>query len=168
MSEFSRMVDLRAIGAAPLKLAASAEECAALAKRFGLVAVNRFEAEVVLDTEGAAVTANGSLAADIVQSCAVSGEDLPVALAEPVALRFVPAEAATAEEIELEAGELDEIPFEGTAFDLGEALAQGLALAIDPFATGPGAEEARRKAGIASEGAGGAFAGLAALKDKLG
>lgn len=166
MSEFTRMIDLREIGEAPRKLAASAKECAALAKRFDLVAIEKLEAEVVLDTDGPAVTANGTLEANIVQSCAVSGEDLPVSISEAVALRFVPAGSARAEEIELDANQLDEIEFTGSAFDLGEALAQSLALAIDPFAIGPAAEEARRKAGIAAEGASGAFAALAALRGK--
>ena len=40
------------------------------------------------------------------------------------------------EEVELEADDCDEIEFDGTQFDLGEALAQSLALAIDPFLTG--------------------------------
>lgn len=167
MSEFTRIIDLREIGEAPRKLAASAEECTALAMRFDLVSVDRLEAEIVLDSDGPAVTANGTLQAEIVQSCAVSGEDLPVAISEMVALRFVPAGTAQAEEIELDADQLDEIDFTGSAFDLGEALAQTLALAIDPFAIGPKAEEARRKAGIGGEGAGGAFAALAALKGKL-
>jgi hypothetical protein len=37
---------------------------------------------------------------------------------------------------------------EGGRFDLGEALAQTLGLAIDPYLEGPNAEEARRKAGL--------------------
>ncbi|QYU69205.1 hypothetical protein J4558_03410 [Leptolyngbya sp. 15MV] len=36
-------------------------------------------------------------------------------------------------------------------FDLGEAVAQSLGLAIDPYAVGPEAEAARREAGIASD-----------------
>ena len=51
-------------------------------------------------------------------------------------------------EIELEAEDLDEIEYAGEKFDLGEAIAQSLALAIDPYAEGPNAEEARKKAGI--------------------
>ena len=52
-----------------------------------------------------------------------------------------------------------------SALDLGEAIAQSLALAVDPFATGPGAEQARKEAGLMDEGAAGPFAALAALKD---
>lgn len=167
MSEFTRMIDLRGIGNAPLRLEASAEECAALADRFALVAVNSFAAEVTLVPDGARVTAEGRIRADIVQSCAVSGEDLPVSIDAPVYLHFVPATPASRpEEIELEAEDLDEIEYTGGAFDLGEALAQDLALAIDPFATGPAAERARQEAGLAGEAASGPFAALAALKGK--
>lgn len=170
MSEFTRMVDLRGIGDAALRLTANPEERIALARRFGLVTVERLEAEIALAPEGGKVEATGRLEADIVQPCAVSGEDLPVAIREPVHLRFVPATSGAAkpdEEIELAADELDEIEFSGTQFDLGEALAQGLALAINPFAVGPKAEEARRRAGLIGEGGAGPFAGLAALKGML-
>lgn len=168
MSEFTRMIDLRGIGDAPLRLEASEAECAALAKRFGLVAVRRLAAEVRLLQDGAKVDATGRLKADVIQSCAVSGEDLPTAIDEPLHLRFVPAATAAVpdEEIELDANELDEIGYTGSAFDLGEALAQSLALAIDPFATGPEADKARQAAGLADEAAQGPFAALAALKPK--
>ena len=154
--EFSRPVDIRSIGNEPVKLEAGAAERAALAERFDLVSVDRLEAEVTLEPDGSEVQADGTLTADIVQSCAVSGDDLPVAIRETLTLRFVPADtlkpADPDEEIELEEDELDEIPYEGTAFDVGEAVAQSLALAIDPFAEGPGADEARRRHGVVEEG----------------
>ncbi len=164
--EFSRAFDVRQSEGKAVRLEASEAERAALARRFGLVAVNRLEADVVLNRDGLAVDASGRLSADFVQSCAVSGEDLPVAVDELLAFRFVPASDAHApdEEVELDAGDLDEIEYHGTHFDLGEAVAQSLALAIDPFACGPEAEEARRKAGIVDEEASGPFAALAALK----
>jgi hypothetical protein len=58
------------------------------------------------------------------------------------------------EEAELPANEPDEIEFSGEAFDLGEAVAQSLGLAIDPFAEGPNTDAARREAGIVQEGEG--------------
>jgi uncharacterized metal-binding protein YceD (DUF177 family) len=169
MSEFPRIYALRTLPSEPQVLTATAEECAALARRFALVAVKRLTATIALVADGATVRANGMLDADIVQSCAVSGEDLPVRIAAPVTLRFVPAVplAPTDEAVELSADELDDIEMDGTQFDLGEALAQELALAIDPYAEGPGAAEARRKAGIANEGENGPFADLAALKKSL-
>ncbi len=164
-AELSRMIDVRFLPEAPTEVVASEAECAALAARFDLVAVKTLKAAVTFDKAGAAVLAKGTLEADIVQSCAVSGEDLPVRVREKLALRFVPvAEHSPDEEVELDANALDEIEYDGTAFDLGEEIAQSLALAIDPFAEGPGANQARRKAGIISEEASGPFSALAALK----
>jgi len=104
------------------------------------------------------------LSADIVQSCAVTGDDLPVAISEPLALSFVPQAAAVEDEVALSEEELDEIPYAGTAFDLGEAVAQSLALAIDPYATGPNAERVRQEKGLADDPVSGPFAALSALK----
>ena len=162
--EFSRPVDRRHLPAGRVTLVASAEECAALTARFGLVSIGALEAEVRLTPDGEAIKAAGRLRAAIVQSCAISGEDLPAAIDEPLALRFVPPAPVTAEELELDASALDEISFEGHAFDLGEAVAQSLALAIDPFAVGPDAERVRKEAGLLDEAAAGPFAALAALK----
>jgi uncharacterized metal-binding protein YceD (DUF177 family) len=166
--EFSRMVDSHKIDPKPLHIGANKAECAALAKRFAIVAINRLEADVVLTADRDAVEVTGTLEAEIVQSCAVSGEDFPVAIHEPLSFRFVPERPLVPgeEEIELEEAELDEIPFLGRSFDLGEAIAQSLALAIDPYATGPNAEQARKQAGLLDEGAAGPFAALAALKDE--
>jgi uncharacterized metal-binding protein YceD (DUF177 family) len=166
MSEFSRIVDLRGITAKPVELIASADECRALARRCGIVSVDRLAASVSLEQDGNVVRATGTLSAAIVQSCAISGEDLPATIDEAVSLRFVPEGAPSRpdEEIELDENDCDEIPYSGTAFDLGEAVAQSLALAIDPYATGPNADAARKAAGIVSEGASGPFAALAALK----
>ncbi|MFM5906967.1 MAG: YceD family protein [Novosphingobium sp.] len=168
MSEFTRMIDPRLITAAPVTLVASPDECKALAARFGIVAVDSLEAEVSLEKDGPAVSATGRLTAAIVQSCAVSGEDLPVSVDEPIALRFVPDKGQhnPDEEVELDEDELDEIAYSGSQFDLGEEVAQSLALAIDPYLTGPNAEAARRKAGIVDESASGPFAALAALRGK--
>lgn len=161
--EFSRMVDATRFDGKPVTIEANEAERAALARRFGLVSIGRLEAEVVLAPDGPAVRANGTLTASIVQSCAVSGDDLAVAIDEPLALRFVPEPGAvSAAEIELSEDELDEIPFTGKSFDLGEAVAQSLALAIDPYATGPQADDVRRS-GLGDEAAG-PFAALSRLK----
>jgi uncharacterized metal-binding protein YceD (DUF177 family) len=166
VSEFSRMVDLRQIGPKPIALQADEAERRRLAGRFGIPQIDALAAEVSLEADGAEVAATGRLHARIVQSCAVSGEDFPVAIDEPIALRFVPVSSVThsEEEIELDDAACDEIEYEGTAFDLGEAVAQTLALAIDPFAEGPNAEAARKAAGLGDAGASGPFAALAALR----
>ena len=162
--EFSREVDERQVDLRPVTIEATAEERKALARRFDIVGIEQLQATVAFERSGEALMARGRLSASIVQSCAVSGEDLPVRIDEPLALRFVPAVQVEGEEVELEADELDEIPFEGHEFDLGEAVAQSLALAIDPYATGPEAERVRKEAGLGDEGSSGPFAALAALK----
>lgn len=166
MSEFSRLYHVNQLPAVTVILEADTAECAALAGRFQLVAVKHLQAQVSLSADGPAVQAAGRLVAEVVQSCAISGEDLTAQIDEPIALRFVPAIATPPdeEESELSALDYDEIELDGDRFDLGEALAQGLALAIDPFARGPGADAARRRAGLLDEGASGPFAALAALK----
>ena len=84
----------------------------------------------------------------------------PLTIAEPLLLRFIPARAPLEIELELAAEDCDEIEYSGTAFDVGEAVAQSLALAIDPFATGPLAEETRRSAGLLDQAGAGPFAAL--------
>lgn len=162
--ELSRPVDRRHLPAIPITIEATPDERTDLARRFGLIAVHDLQAKVTLERDGDAIDARGRLSASIVQICAVSGEDLPVRIDEPLAVRFVPAREVTEEEIELEEDELDEVPFEGHVFDLGEAVAQSLALAIDPYATGPEAERVRKEAGLSNEESSGPFAALAALK----
>ena len=164
--EFSRPFDIRQLDHRAVQLVADEAERTALARRFGIVRIDRLEAEVVLERQGEVLNANGTLVADIVQSCAVSAEDLAVEIREPIAFRFVPETAAHRpdEEVELEADELDEIEFSGTTIDLGEAVAQSVALAIDPFAIGPEAETARK---LLDAGSASPFAALAALKKDL-
>jgi uncharacterized metal-binding protein YceD (DUF177 family) len=162
--EFSRPVDRRNLTDKPLELVADEGERNALAERFGLVAIERLEASLSLAAEGEAVEAHGTLSADVVQTCAVTGDDLRLAISEPLTLRFVPETKIDVEEIELAEEELDEIAYSGTAFDLGDAVAQSLALAIDPYATGPNADAVRKEAGLGDEASSGPFAALAALK----
>ncbi|WP_066560698.1 YceD family protein [Croceicoccus bisphenolivorans] len=166
LSELSRWVAVRQSEGREIEVIADAAERERLAERFDLVRVDSLEAKVLIGKDGAAITANGRLTASFVQSCAVSGEDLPAEIDEPLALRFVPGtvEAAPDEEIELEAGDCDEIYFEGDRFDIGEAVAQSLALAIDPFATGPEAERIRREVGLAEPQKENPFAALKGLQ----
>jgi uncharacterized metal-binding protein YceD (DUF177 family) len=146
--EFSRPVDIRHIDGRARALSANETERAALAERFGLVRIDRLEANVTLERKGDIVLARGTLTAAIVQPCAVSAEDLDVGIEESIDLRFVPnapADHAPDAEFEIDAGELDDIEYDGTVIDIGEAVAQSLALAIDPFLTGPQAEDARAR-----------------------
>lgn len=165
-TEFSREFDVRQCEGKAAHIEANEAERAALSQRFGIVRIARLEADVVLHRKDRVVDATGTLSADIVQACAVSAEDLPATVREEIAVRFVPEVRIYApdEEIELSAEERDEIEYNGSHFDLGEAVAQTLALAIDPFAVGPEAAEARKRPELNGEPEAGPFAALKNLK----
>lgn len=171
-SELSRPVRVDTLGpsARTLEIEASAEERAALARRFGLEAIERLEAHVSIQRAGDEPVATGRLTAEVVQSCAVTGAPVPASIDEQFEVRFradAPA-AGSEEEVELGEEDLDVIFYDGGLIDVGEAVAETLALALDPYPRAPGAEEALREAGVKGEAEAGPFGGLAALKDKLG
>ena len=164
--EFSRKIDVRNLPNGALSLEADAVERAALAKRIGLEAVERLTAEATLVPVGGVIQVSGRIEAEVVQLCAISNEPLTMRISEPLTLHFVRGITPQKpdEEMEIDAEACDEIEFEGTQFDLGEQIAQTLALAIDPYATGPEAERVRHEAGLVDEASSGPFAALAALR----
>ena len=173
--EFSRLYRVDTLGAAPRSVAieAAEEERAALAGRFALQAVAALSARAELSRSGEAVTAAGTVRARVVQSCVATGEPVEAAVEEPFRIVFRPhPDAGPEEEIELSEGELDTVFYDGGAIDLGEAAAETMSLALDPFPRSPAAEAALREAGVRSEeevrAEASPFAGLAALKDKPG
>ena len=157
--ELSRPIKVKGLPGETVVIEADAGERAALAARFGLPGVDALHAEVALEQRGSAIRATGTLRAAIRQACAISGEDFPANIEESLDLRFVEQGAINPAleedgdiEIELEADDCDEIEYAGGSFDLGEAVAQTLGLAIDPYAEGPEADAARKAAGIVAEG----------------
>ncbi|MBN9990995.1 hypothetical protein JND45_16805, partial [Listeria monocytogenes] len=62
---------------------------------------------------------------------------------------------------------LDTMPYDGAAIDLGEAAAETMALALDPFPRGPNAAAALRAAGVISEEEAKPAGALAGLKGLL-
>ena len=168
--EFSRPVSLRQIDARPVTIEADEHERAALAQRFDIAGIERLVATLDLARDGAKVRISGTMDATIGQFCSVSGEEFRHSLEEDVALVFVPAAGHSGDgeeiEIELEREDLDEVEYEGDSVDVGEAVAQTLALSIDPYAEGPDADAARERAGITGDDApsGPLAEALAALK----
>ena len=152
-AEFPRPVRIDTIGDAPRTIAIEADEVerAALARRFGLLALDRLAATAAVARDGGTVRVDGRLSATVAQACIATGAPVPASIDEFFTLRFVPASGGTGGEIELDEADLDTIPYEGSAVDLGEAAAQTLALALDPFPRAPDAEAALRAAGVLSE-----------------
>ncbi len=175
MNEFSCLYRLDALSGEPKRaeIEAGPEEREALARRFGLVALDSLTAEAELRRSGEAVTAAGRLRARVTQSCVATAEPVEAEVAEDFRVDFrpMPADSRPEEEVELGEGELDVTFYEGGAVDLGEAVAQSLLLALDPYPRSPAAEAALREAGVKSEEEArleaSPFAALAALKGKL-
>lgn len=168
--EFSRAFRVDTLGDAPRRVSIEADEGerAALARRFGLVAIGRLTAEAEISRSGDTLHAEGQLSARVTQSCVATGEPIEAAIDEPFALRFVSEDHDIGDEVELSEADCDTLSYDGAAVDLGEAVAETLSLALDPFPRGPGAEAALKQAGVLSEGEAGPFAALKALKDKMG
>ncbi|HYJ31189.1 MAG TPA: DUF177 domain-containing protein [Allosphingosinicella sp.] len=170
--EFSRTVRVDTLGEAPrtLSIEADERERAALAERFGYVAIAGLSADVALTRTGETVTARGRLRAALEQSCVATGEPLGEALEESFAVEFRPHPAAGAdEEIEISESELDVVFYDGATIDVGEAVAETLSLAVEPYPRSHEAERALREAGVRSEEEARAESSpFAALKDRLG
>jgi len=170
--EFSRVVSIGTIGEQPRPMAIAAEEGerAALAKRFGLVGLARLEAALMLSRRGEEVAVRGRLAAAVTQACVASGEPVAAEVDAPFDILFRPQPdaAAAEEEVELSESEMDVVFHAGAEIDVGEAVAETLALALDPYPRAPDADEALKAAGVKSEAEAGPFGALAGLRDRLG
>lgn len=166
--EFSRPERIDTIGERErtVEIAAEPAERTRLAARFGLVGIDSLTARFAIRREAAGIAVRGTVTAAVTQACSVTGEPIAARVDEPVALLFVPA-LGDGEEVELDAGELDTMPYDGGAIDLGEAAAETMALALDPFPRSPAAEAALREAGVLSEDEAGPFGALAGLKAQL-
>jgi uncharacterized metal-binding protein YceD (DUF177 family) len=131
--ELHRPVPLARIGSGgfDVLIEANATECSALADRMQIPAVHALTCRFHLHREGdRVVVAHGHLHARVVQTCIVSLDDFEAVVEEAFRVRFVPA-GEESDDPDPESD--DEIPYEGDALDLGEAAAEQLGLALDPF-----------------------------------
>ena len=168
--EFSRIESLERLGRSskPVRIEATAQERAALARRLRLLALDRFAAEYMLVKEGQAIIANGRIEAALTQSCVATGEPVPEKLDEPFVIRFErePADQTPDDEIELSADDCDVIFFSGDRIDMGEAMAETLSLSMNPYPRAPDADRILREAGVLSEEDASPFAKLRELTNK--
>jgi uncharacterized metal-binding protein YceD (DUF177 family) len=117
---------------------------AELAALYGLPGISLLRGEFVLQHERAGViAAQLHMHARVTQICVVTLEPFDARIDERSELRFVPTGSLPESEgVELDAETLegpDEIPYAGDVIDLGAALAEQLALALDPYPRSPGA-----------------------------
>lgn len=138
--EFSRPLDITRVPAQGCteKIAAEPKECAALAERFGLPAIHSLKAELRISRwRGEGLKIKGSLVADIDQTCVVSLDIFRSTLEDSFESYFLPASSlAGSDEATIEESDAD--PFENGIIDMGEAVAEAMALALDPYPKKPG------------------------------
>jgi uncharacterized metal-binding protein YceD (DUF177 family) len=146
-AEFSRVfrIDELSPSGSTVTLAADAAECGALARRFGLLAMHALTATVRIAPRTASrsrrsVKLEGRFEAEVEQECVVTLEPVRSVVADSFVLRFAEDVAPEDTDVMLDAeGEDPPEPLVDGAFDLGEAVAELVALAIDPYPRAPGA-----------------------------
>lgn len=149
ISEFSRPQAVDKIPPAGLQLVISAttEECAAVAARLGLLQLDSLQAtlDIRRDGDGLAIDVSGTLTAAVQQACVVTLAPVAAKLTEAVTGCYMPPAAIPEEDGEFtladaEAPVID--PIIHGMIDVGELVAQHLALALDPYPRASGAETA--------------------------
>ena len=170
LPEYSRVVSLKDLGKDEMRLdlVASTEECAALARRFELSAIAGLRATGGLwRLGGGRVRLRAKLKAEVSQTCVVTLDPVVNQIEEDLDILF---ETDTNDLAALDMSfdpTSDREPLTGDSLDVGEIVAEELALSLVPYPkkhdialeTGPG-EEAR------DHPRGGPFEALAILKPK--
>ena len=112
---------------------------------------------------GRSISAEGRVVATLEQSCVVTSEPVAAHVDEPFALLFMPDPESSRPDEEIELGEqdCDVVFYDGATIDLGSAIADTLALSIDPYPRSASAEAALKEAGVLSEEQASPFAALA-------
>lgn len=117
---------------------ASAAERAALARRMGIPDVQSLVCRFrVTRCAAERFAASGHLSARVVQTCVITLDDFSAEVDEQFRLRFVPV-GEEADDIDPE-DPVDEVGYRDGVLDLGEAAAEQLGLALDPYPRRPGA-----------------------------
>lgn len=151
---------------ARLELVADDTERKGIAQRLGLDSLFCLEAHAVFFRKGEIVRVQGRLAASLEQSCVVTSQPVAAHVDEPFELIFMPEpkDAAPDEEVELGDSDCDIVFYDGSVIDLGSAIADTLALSLDPYPRSAGADAALKEAGVLTESEASPFAALAKLK----
>jgi uncharacterized metal-binding protein YceD (DUF177 family) len=139
-SEFSRVLPLEKVGqlAYTFNIEANERERELLTQRFNIRGIRFFKANFVI-RKGVGTgeyTVDGSVVADVVQSCVVSLEDVPAHLEFPIHLLLRQGQEedfALDIEANFEDNKVDLDFYQNYEIDLGELASQYLSLALDPY-----------------------------------
>lgn len=124
-------------------------ERVALARRFGLIELRSLKGKVTVKPwRRHGLVAEGKYTAELVQACVATLEPIEARLSESFIVHYLPEEmiertpavsADTEIFVDLQSEDPPE-PMENGRIDVGEAVAEQLAVAIDPYPKKPGAE----------------------------
>ena len=124
---------------------ATPAERAAIARQNGLVDVAKLTATFNLQRRGREVSVQGSVHAEVTQTCVVSLEPFAVTLDEPVDVRFAapkpekPGGKRETETVVMDGADAPD-PIVDGKIDLGALAVEFMALGLDPYPRKPGAE----------------------------
>ena len=145
-TEFPYPLAADSVGEAVLtrEIAANKAEREALARRFGLLSLDRLSASLRIQRlpGKGIIRVSGRFVAKVTQACVVSLEAIPVRLSEEFSLLYdLDPETPEGQEhvIDAEAEDPPE-PVGADGIDLGETVVQQFALALDPYPRAPGAK----------------------------
>lgn len=136
-TELSRLVDLHELrknDMITMDLRATEAECAALAKRFGILDVHDLDAHITL-MRGARpdlFKIEGELSAIVVQECCVTLAPVEERVSESYSELLTTSPQMLGSEEDLDSDKPVEL-IQGDSIDIGEVVAQWLALALNPY-----------------------------------
>ena len=127
-------------------LSADAAERRRLAERFDLLELRTLRGHGRVERRGAELVLRGWLEADVTQECVLSLEPVSARVRQPVERRYqlggtseaVRAYLEPADTVAVADDEVEVEPVLGREIDLGEAFAEELGLALDPYPRAPG------------------------------
>ncbi len=174
--EFSRPIPRERLGGQVIteEISATPQERAALARRFRLAGFDLLRATARIESaegEAGLLRLSGHLSAVLSQSCVVTLEPVASRIEEDFTLLYSLAPGPAGVEVGVEVvvdpeAEEPPEPLGPGGLDLGEAVAQQLAVALDPYPRAPGAAlvEVEGAPAAAEAGSRRGFAVLEALK----
>jgi len=141
--EFSRLIAVDRVGLKEKSFAieAEAKELKALAARLGIPEAKSVKADITLKLirGGSIILLKGRVQAALVQNCVVTLDPVETSVDEEFSLTYSMESERDHGEVVIDMAEEDPPePVENGQIDIGEAAAEHLALAMDPFPRAPG------------------------------
>lgn len=143
--EFSRPITFAQPSSEPIdcSIEATEEECAQLAHRFELLALKNLKANLTLEPgqEKGSFFLTGSFCADVVQACVLTLQDVQDHIAADLEVMLLPdVHKVFQGEEDADDDGYDYEPIVNDCVDLGEVIAQYVALSLNPYPRHPSAE----------------------------